>query len=108
MEVQTLLIDHVASEKQMGFHPGVQENCITCLVFADDVLVFSDGKPTSIGALCSTLEKYYRLSGLCLNAEKSEIFCSGLADRQIDELVAASERHPPNKIPWCSLDLLKT
>ena len=44
MEVLSKLLNKAAEEKKIGYHPYCQEVQLTHLCFADDLLVFSDGK----------------------------------------------------------------
>lgn len=48
MQVLSKLLDKAAIEKKIGYHPYCKDINLTHISFADDVLVFSDGKKTSI------------------------------------------------------------
>lgn len=90
MEVLTLLINRLTFERQMRFHLKCRKTGNTDLIFTDDLLVLTDGQFSSVNALCSTLENLYHLSGLRLNAKKTEFFCSSLSESHILELVSIS------------------
>lgn len=44
MQVLSKLLDKAATERRIGYHPYCKELSLTHICFADDVLVFSDGK----------------------------------------------------------------
>lgn len=59
MEVFTQLIDRAANEGKLGYHPKCKKVNITHLIFANDLMVFSDGTNSSIRAICAVLQQFY-------------------------------------------------
>lgn len=58
-------------------HPKCSDPKLTHLLFADDLLIFSNGSRWSLSGICTVMEKFKHLSGLCMNPDKSQIFFGG-------------------------------
>ncbi|XP_056850253.1 uncharacterized protein LOC108824527 [Raphanus sativus] len=80
MEVLSKLLDRAAVEKKIGFHPYCQEVKLTHLCFADDLLVFSDGKKSSVEGILQVFKEFASISGLRISLEKSTLFLAGLCE----------------------------
>ena len=78
MQVLSKLLDKAAKEKQIGYHPYCKELNLTHICFADDVLVFSDGKKRSIEGILAVFKEFARMSGLNISLEKSTIYLAGV------------------------------
>ncbi|KAL9689838.1 hypothetical protein QQ045_010229 [Rhodiola kirilowii] len=75
MEWLTKDINHVVSEGFIqGYYTGVGGRSITSLLFADDILIFSNGCKKSIENLMVIIQDFCDYSGQQLNNEKSFIF----------------------------------
>lgn len=64
MQVLSRMLDNAAISRQFGFHPYCQGLRLTHLCFADDVLVFSDGKKRSVEGMLEVFRQFADLSGL--------------------------------------------
>ncbi|XP_039006174.1 uncharacterized protein LOC120133717 [Hibiscus syriacus] len=82
MNVLSKLLDIAASGKNFQFHPKCRRVNLTHLCFADDLLIFCKGSLNSIVGVKCVLERFYELSGMRLNASKTEIFIAGVNDNQ--------------------------
>lgn len=72
MEVLSKLVENASLRNQFRIHPKCSEPRITHLLFADDLLVFSDGLRHSLMCIMSVLHEFKLMSGLEMNAAKSE------------------------------------
>lgn len=75
----------------MGYHPYCKELYLTHICFADDVLVFSDGKKKSIEGILGVFHEFARMSGLNISMEKSTLFLAGVKEA---DSVAILEQFP--------------
>lgn len=79
MEVLSNLLVIAANAGRIRLHPRCSDPKITHLLFADDLLIFSNGSRWSINGICSVMDKFKRMSGLSINPDKSHIFFGGYA-----------------------------
>ncbi|CAA7043519.1 unnamed protein product [Microthlaspi erraticum] len=87
MEVLSKLLDKAQLAGDFELHPKCMDLRITHHLFADDLLVFTDGSSRSIAGVASVMQEFKEVSGLEMNPDKSEIFFGGYND---DETVAIS------------------
>ncbi|XP_039038037.1 uncharacterized protein LOC120175480 [Hibiscus syriacus] len=80
INVLSKLLDVAAFENFFQYHPKYKRVNLTHLCFADDLLIFCKGNVDSIIGVSCVLEKFYEMSGLRLNASKTEIFIAGAND----------------------------
>lgn len=80
MEVLSKLFEKLADEEGMRLHPLCANPRVTHLLFADDLLVFSDGSCHSIFGIKGVMRIFKSWTGLDINPTKSEIFLGGYAD----------------------------
>lgn len=78
MQVLTKLLDKAAVEKRIGYHPYCKELGLTHICFADDVLVFSDGKKRSIEGILAVFQEFATISGVSISLEKSTLYLAGV------------------------------
>lgn len=87
MEVLSKLLQIAANQGKFRLHPNCSSPQVTHLLFADDLLVFSDGARHSLFGIAEVLLHFKSLSGLDVNPTKSEFFwwihgfSSGCAER---------------------------
>ena len=91
MQVLSRLLDKAAAEKKIGFHPYCKELSLTHMCFADDVLVFSDGRKTSIEGILVVFREFSQMSGLNISLEKSTLYLAGV---KAEDSVAILEQFP--------------
>lgn len=89
-EIFTQPIDEAARRGRIGYHPKCKGLNLTHLIFADELLVFSNGSLASLTAMQTVLHNFYLITGLKLNVEKLEIFISGMLESQAQILLAGT------------------
>lgn len=77
IEVLSKLLERAADNGQLGLHPKCFDPRVTHLLFANDLLVFSDGSRHSLFGIRETMNEFRRISGLEMNPAKSELFFGG-------------------------------
>lgn len=90
MEVLSKLLEKASEANQFHLHPKCSEPRFTHLLFADDLLVFSDGARDSLTGITSVLHQFKLMSGLEMNAAKSELFFGGYNEIEQAELSGIS------------------
>ncbi|CAN7118348.1 unnamed protein product [Brassica rapa subsp. narinosa] len=80
MQVLSKLLDKAAMERRIGFHPYCKDLSLSHLCFADDVLVFSDGKKRSIEGIMEVFKEFAKMSGLSMSLEKSTLYLAGVTE----------------------------
>lgn len=86
MNVLSKLLDKAASARRIGFHPRCQKMDVKHLSFADDILVFTDGKIRSLDSIVEIFEYLAKISGLKIGLEKSTIYLAGVSDARRQEM----------------------
>ena len=87
MQVLSKLLDRAAVEKRMGYHPYCKELNLTHICFADDVLVFSDGKKESVKGILDVFQEFAKMSGLNISLEKSTLYLAGVKEEDSDAIL---------------------
>lgn len=90
MEALSRLLDRSTERNGFTLHPNCQNPRLTHLLFADDLLVFSDGSRRSLDGIIQVLRDFKSYNGLDMNASKSEIFLSGY---QVEDKDSMSEAY---------------
>ncbi|XP_039055415.1 uncharacterized protein LOC120198104 [Hibiscus syriacus] len=90
MNVLSHLLNVAACNGLIRFHPKCKHVSLTHLSFADDLLIFSHGDESSILGVVGVLEVFYELSGLQLNAGKSEMFVCGVQNDILSRMLAVT------------------
>ena len=86
MEVLSLLLNKAEAEGAFRLHSLFTSPKLTHPLFADDLLVFSDGSRASTAGIKSVMRNFKDWSGLDTNESKSEIFYGGYTDIQASVL----------------------
>lgn len=86
MEVLSLLLNKAEADGDFRLHPLCTSPKLTHLLFADDLLVFSDGSRVSTSGIKAVMRKFKDWSGLDTNEAKLEIFYGGYSDIQVSVL----------------------
>ena len=89
MEALSKTLEQASREGRIKLHPKCEEPRVTHLLFADDLLVFSDGSRTSLVGISAVMLEL-SMSGLEMNPLKSEIFYGGYSDIEAAELSTLS------------------
>lgn len=78
MEAMSHLLTQAADYGRIRPHQKCSNPKLTHLLFADDLLIFSNGSCWSLTGICSVMDKFKRMSGLSVNPQKSQIFEEGM------------------------------
>ena len=73
-----------------GYHEKCKSSKLTHLCFADDLLIFTDGKLSSVQGVLSILNEFAAHSGLTASIQKTSFVSSGLSQDQIDLIGATT------------------
>ncbi|KAG7593526.1 Reverse transcriptase domain [Arabidopsis thaliana x Arabidopsis arenosa] len=87
MHVLSKMIDKAALKGKIGYHPRCQKLQLTHLCFADDLLVFTDGKKSSVEGILTIFDKFAEFSGLKISLEKSTLYMAGVRDVDKEEIL---------------------
>lgn len=90
MEVLSNLLVKAADCWRIRPRPICSDSKITHMLFADDLLIFSNGSRWSINGICTVLDKFKSMSGLSMNLEKSQIFFGGYDEISAQVIAAIS------------------
>lgn len=60
-----------------------KDTSLTHLSIADDIMVFTDRKASSLGGVMEVLERFGLISGLRINTEKSSLFIAGKTNEDL-------------------------
>ena len=75
--VLSKLLNQAAEDGKFAYHPQCQGVRLTHFSFADDILVFTNGTIDSVNGVIEILKEFADMSGLHINAAKSQIFVAG-------------------------------
>lgn len=78
MEVLGNILQSKFDAGSIGFHPLGRTPQISHLAFADDIMIFFDGKSSSLQTIADSLDDFQKVSGLSMNKDKTVIFYAGL------------------------------
>ncbi|CAL1403188.1 unnamed protein product [Linum trigynum] len=79
MEILSCLMNEAVKKNEMPFHPMCKRLGLTHLMFADDLLLFSDGSNYGIQCIKKVLAEFRIISGLKSNPAKCELYCGGIS-----------------------------
>ena len=87
--VLSKLLNRGTSSGLIGYHPQCEDVNLSHLSFADDIVVFTDGSPTSLRNTLLVFEEFGNLSGLNINIAKSTVFAAGRGKQLLENEAAA-------------------
>ncbi|GKU92629.1 hypothetical protein SLEP1_g6336 [Rubroshorea leprosula] len=88
MEILSRMLNKAATEGQLAYHPKCAKVKLTHLCFADYLIIFTDGRASSLAAIDDTLKSFYSVSGLKVNYAKSELFCCGIPTDEVQHFTS--------------------
>lgn len=88
MNVLSMMIDKAAVEKKIGYHPKCKQIQLTHLCFADDLMVFVDGKRSSIEGIVRIFDQFAMRSGLKISLEKSTLYLAGVSPHVREDITS--------------------
>ena len=77
INVLSLALNKSSAAGNIGYHPTCAQINLTQLSFADDIMVFTDGEPSSLQGIFSVLNEFESWSGLAIIPAKSAIYMGG-------------------------------
>ena len=80
MEALSKVLKNAVENGKIRLHPNCEDPRVTHLLFADYLLVFSDGSRHSLTCISEVMAEFKSVSGLEMNPRKSEIFFGGYWD----------------------------
>ncbi|KAG7588702.1 Reverse transcriptase domain [Arabidopsis suecica] len=90
MQALSSLLEKATDLGKINLHPKCEAPRITHLLFADDLLVFSNGSRKSLAGIAEVMSRFREMSGLDMNPSKSEIFFGGYSDVDARDLSVAA------------------
>lgn len=78
MNVLSKMVDKADMDMMVGFYLYCQNIKLTHSCFANDFLVFIDGKKRSIKGILNVFSDFAKFSGLNIGFEKSTLFMAGV------------------------------
>ena len=75
--VLSKLINKAVTTRRIGHHHMCQEVNLTHLSFADDIIVFLDGSPSSLNGALEVFQNFANISGLCINVASTGFSAGG-------------------------------
>lgn len=88
MEVLSKMLDKAGAQRKFGYHPYCQDLKLTHLSFADDLLIFSDSRRSSVDGILEIFKSFAEASGLHISMEKSTLYLAGLNDTDKQEILS--------------------
>jgi len=74
MNILSHMLYKAAVERKIGYHPKCQNLQLTHLCFVDDLLVFTDGRKSSIEGTLNIFRQFAEFSGLQISPQKSTLY----------------------------------
>ena len=87
MEVFSGMMRAKTTFPEFKFHWRCSRLNLSHLCFADDLMIFSHGSVASVRLVKETLSEFSALSGLSVNPLKSAIFCCGMDESVVNEIL---------------------
>ena len=78
MNVLSKLLDKSANDHNLGYHPKCKNIGLTHLTFADDIMIFTNGRTRSIDSIIEVFDYFGKTSGLKISMEKSTMYYAGM------------------------------
>lgn len=88
--VLSKILNRGAEENRFEYHHKCADVTLTHLSFANDILVFMDGSPSSLRNVLQVMDEFTHMSGLHINVAKSSVFIAG-HDAKFLETAAQSD-----------------
>lgn len=90
IEVFSKLLNKTVVDRRIVYHPYCSKTRLNHLGFADDLMIFLMGDSNSLNTILSIFDEFYIMSALCLNPEKTKIYCVGMEQEQIQIMLYMS------------------
>ncbi|KAL1211211.1 putative ribonuclease H protein [Cardamine amara subsp. amara] len=86
MEVLGNLLQSKFALGSIELHPLGRSPTVSHIAFADDIMIFFDGKNFSLQSIVASLEIFQKISGLTMNKNKTVIFHVGLNLEEVQSI----------------------
>lgn len=86
MEYLSRILRSLDRKEGFKFHHRCEGIKLNHLIFADDVLLFSNGDLRSVHYMMQGLELFSQTSGLMPNPLKTNVYCSRMGDREVQQV----------------------
>ncbi|XP_074293226.1 uncharacterized protein LOC141620191 [Silene latifolia] len=90
MEYLSRILNVVSEQEDFRFIPLCGSIRLNHHLFADDLLLFSKGTPSSIMWILRAFSTFSNASGLCLNKDKSDIYFNGVTSEAMRDILQVS------------------
>ncbi|XP_074267282.1 putative mitochondrial protein AtMg01250 [Silene latifolia] len=90
MEYLTRTLKYAAAKYDFHFHPMCKNQRLNCLMFADDVLLFSKGDTKSMMLLLQSFSTFSKASGLKVSHAKSNAYFRGVPEHIKNDILRIS------------------
>ena len=84
------MLNQGAANGRFGYHAKCASSKLTHLCFADDLLIFTDGKLSSVQAIIDILHEFSRHSGLAISFQKTSFVTCAVPQDHIDLIASAT------------------
>ncbi|CAM8880222.1 unnamed protein product [Rhodiola kirilowii] len=78
MECLSRMLQRLNRIEGFYFHPKCHRIKLSHIMFADDLILFSSGRPAAINAIKEVVNNFLNCSGLSINFQKSQLFAGGM------------------------------
>lgn len=90
----------------IGHHPNASDPLVSHLAFADDIMVFFDGKKESLENIAVVLHEFSSISGLTMNRSKTDLFIAGVSHSETTRISSLGFNMGTMPIRYLGLPLL--
>lgn len=86
--VLSRMLDKAAWERRIGYHSKCKQIQLTRLYFADDLMVFVDGRRSSVERTIRIFYEFDVSSGLRISIEKSTLYLAGISTHVREDIIS--------------------
>ncbi|KAL9668147.1 hypothetical protein QQ045_002522 [Rhodiola kirilowii] len=83
MECLYRMLQRLSKAEGFYYHPKCQRINLSHIMFADDLILFSSGRNSAIGAIKNVVSKFLNYYGLAINFQKSHLFTGGMNEAKV-------------------------
>ncbi|CAM8925778.1 unnamed protein product [Rhodiola kirilowii] len=106
MECLSRMLQGLNKEDGFYYHPKCHRIKLSHILFADDLILFSSGRKSAVGAIKKVVLQFLSCSGLSINLHKSHLFTGGMNSSKVkwvEELIGT--RVSPLPVRYLGLPL---
>ncbi|KAL9677072.1 hypothetical protein QQ045_005299 [Rhodiola kirilowii] len=83
MECLSRMMQRLKKEDGFYYHPKCHRIKMSHIMFADDLILFSSGRQSAVGAIKKVVMQFLSCSGLGINLQKSHLFTGGMGTSKV-------------------------